>query len=63
MPKLLLYWVLAALVLVQQERVEAVTSCKLKFEGFGNAKGLRSAQLSCSGGSIKVLPTQRCWPL
>ena len=41
-------------MLLQQERAEALTSCKLHFEGFGTKYGLKFAQLSCSGGSIQA---------
>jgi hypothetical protein len=54
MLRLLLYWFLGALVLLHQERAEALTSCKLHLEGFGTKFGLKSAQLSCSGGTIQA---------
>jgi predicted outer membrane repeat protein len=57
MPRVLLHWFLGALQLPVQQQlllVEALTSCKLHFEGFGTAQGLRFAQLSCSGGSIQA---------
>jgi hypothetical protein len=54
MQVLLVYWLLGALVLLQQHGGEALTSCKLHFEGFGNKQGLKTAHLACTGGSIQA---------
>lgn len=35
-----------------QTEVAARATCKLHLEGYGSAQGLKSAQLSCSGGNI-----------
>ena len=41
-------------MLLQQHGGEALTSCKLHFEGFGNKQGLKTAHLDCTGGSIQA---------
>lgn len=44
---------LGVVVLLQQQtHVAARATCKLHMEGFGSAQGIKSAQLSCSGGTI-----------
>jgi hypothetical protein len=39
-------------LLLQQVQVQARATCKLHLEGYGSAQGIKSAQLTCSGGTI-----------
>lgn len=43
---------LGVVVLLQQAHVAARATCKLHLEGFGSSRGIKSAQLSCSGGTV-----------
>jgi hypothetical protein len=45
-------WVGPVVLLLQLGLASAAVSCSLKFEGYGNKQGLKSAGLSCTGGSI-----------
>ena len=42
-------------LLVQQALGSAKAVCSLNVEGFGTKTGLKSAQLSCSGGTVKAV--------
>lgn len=45
-------WLGPAVLLLQLGIASAAVSCNLKFEGYGNKQGFKSAHLSCTGGSI-----------
>jgi hypothetical protein len=45
-------WLGPVVLLLQLGIASAAVSCSLRFEGYGNKQGLKSAHLSCTGGSI-----------